>query len=93
MHTPSFGGPVAIQLLKAQKLKNLSLSLPDKNPSCIELVVTDQPNIILDSGPCASLNSYCHYPIVHCKFNFLLNHLREKFGILIQQTQLLLKGA
>ena len=30
---------------------------PNKNPSCIDLVFTDQPNIILDSGTRASLVS------------------------------------
>ena len=32
---------------------------PHKNPSYIDLLVTDQPNIILDSGTQASLDSYC----------------------------------
>ena len=39
---------------------------PHRNLSCIDLVVTDQPNIILDSGTRVSLASYCH----HCKVNF-----------------------
>ena len=43
---------------------------PHKNPSCIDLVVTVQPNIILDCGTRASLDSYCHHQIVHCKVNF-----------------------
>ena len=43
---------------------------PHKNPSCIDLVITDQPNIILDNGTRASLDSYCHHQIVHCKINF-----------------------
>ena len=29
---------------------------PNKNPSCIDLVITDQPNLILDSGTRASLD-------------------------------------
>ena len=41
-----------------------------KHPSCIDLPVTDQPNIILDSGTRASLDSYCHHQIIHCKVNF-----------------------
>ena len=40
---------------------------PHKNPSCIDLVVTDQPNIILDCGTRVSLDSYCHHQIIHCK--------------------------
>ena len=43
---------------------------PHKNPSCIDLVVTDQPNIILDCGTRASLDSYCPHQIVHCTVNF-----------------------
>ena len=43
---------------------------PNKNPSCIDLLVTDQPNTILDSGTRASLDSYCHHQVIHCKVNF-----------------------
>ena len=43
---------------------------PHKNPSCVDLLVTDQPNIILDSGTRSSLDSYCHHQIIHCKVNF-----------------------
>ena len=42
---------------------------PNFNPSCIDLVVTDQLNLILDSGTRASLDSYCHHQIIHCKVN------------------------
>ena len=41
-----------------------------RNPLCIDLLVTDQPNIILDSGTRASLDSYCHHQIIYCKVNF-----------------------
>ena len=43
---------------------------PHKNPTCIDLVVTDQPNIILVSGTRISLDIYCHHQIDHCKVNF-----------------------
>ena len=39
-------------------------------PSCIDLIVTDQPNLILDSGTRPSLDSKCHHQIIHCKVNF-----------------------
>ena len=42
----------------------------NKTPSCIDLIVTDQPNIILDSGTRASLDSNCHHQIMFCKVNF-----------------------
>ena len=43
---------------------------PDKNPSCIDLVITDQPNLILYSRTRASLDPYCHHQIIYCKVNF-----------------------
>ena len=42
----------------------------NKNPSCIDLVVTDQPNLVLDSGTRPSLDYFCHHQIIHCKVNF-----------------------
>ena len=43
---------------------------PGKKPSCIDLILTDQPNFILDSGSRPSLDSKCHHQIVHGKINF-----------------------
>ena len=43
---------------------------PGKKHSCIDLIVTDQPNIILDSGTRAPLDPYCHHQITYCKVNF-----------------------
>ena len=42
---------------------------PNKNPSCIDLVITDQPNLVLDNGTRASLDSFCHHQITYCKVN------------------------
>ena len=42
----------------------------NKNPSCIDLLITDQPNLILDSGTRASLDPYFHHQIIYCKVNF-----------------------
>ena len=39
------------------------------NPSCIDLIITDQPNLILDCGSRAPLDSYCH-EIIYCKVDF-----------------------
>ena len=67
---------------------------PNKNPSCIDLVVTDQPNLILDSGTRASLDPCCHHQIIYCKVNFRIPPpppIDRKFGILIERTQLPLK--
>ena len=43
---------------------------PNKKPTCIDLIATDQPNIILDCGTRASLDTYCHHQIIYCKINF-----------------------
>ena len=42
---------------------------PGKKPSCIDLIVTDQPNLVLDSGTRASLDSHCHHQIIYGKVN------------------------
>ena len=43
---------------------------PNKNPSCIDLVITDQPNLILDCGTRAALDSFRHHRVTYCKVNF-----------------------
>ena len=43
---------------------------PHKNPSCIDLIITDQLNLILDSGTRPSLDSFCHHQIIYGKINF-----------------------
>ena len=43
---------------------------PGKNPSCIDLILTDQPNLVLDSGTRASQDTNCHHQIIYCKVNF-----------------------
>ena len=35
--------------------------------SCIELIFTDQPSLIIDSGTHSSLHPNCHHKIIHCK--------------------------
>ena len=40
---------------------------PNKSPSCIDLIATDQPNLILDCGTRASLDTFCHHQITYCK--------------------------
>ena len=43
---------------------------PNKRPTCIDLIATDQPNLVLDSGTRASLDPTCHHQITYCKVNF-----------------------
>ena len=54
-----------------QVISELTNFEPNKNPSsCIDLVITDQPNLIHDSGTRVSLDPYCHHQIIYCKVNF-----------------------
>ena len=34
---------------------------PNKNPSCIDLIFTDQPNIVIESGTRSSLDPFCRH--------------------------------
>ena len=42
----------------------------DCRPTCIDLIVTDQPNIVLDSGVRPSLDPTVKHQITFCKVNF-----------------------
>ena len=60
---------------------------PNKRLSCIEVAITDQPNLVLDSGTRASLDSLCHHQITYCKENFNIYHhhlLKEKVVIMTE---------
>ena len=37
--------------------------------SCIDLIFTDQPSLIIDSGTHPSLHPNCHHKIIHCKID------------------------
>ena len=37
--------------------------------SCIDLIFTDQPNLVIDSGVHPSLHENCHHQITFCKLN------------------------
>ena len=44
-------------------------------PSCIDLIVTDQPNIVMDSGVRDSLDATVKHKIIFCKINFKIPSL------------------
>ena len=73
---------MASQSRRVKKLKSFFTSLnlsqvisdptnfhPGKRPSCIDLIVTDQPNLVLDSRTRRSLDSKCHHQIIYSKIN------------------------
>ena len=70
MHSLSCGGTTPEGKIVEDLFTSLGISQiiseptnfePNCNPSGIDLVVTDQPNFILDSGTRAYLHSYCHH--------------------------------
>ena len=51
--------------------------------SCIDLIFTSLPNLIIDSGLHSSLHPNCHHQIVYAKFNLEIIYpllICEKFG-------------
>ena len=45
---------------------------PRKKSTCIDLIITDQPNLVLHSGTHPSPDNQCHHQIIYCKSNFAL---------------------
>ena len=41
----------------------------DTSSSCIDLISTSQPNLIIESGVHSSLHLNCHHQIIFAKFN------------------------
>ena len=47
----------------------------DNSKSCIDLIYTPQPNMIMDSGVHPSLHSNCHHQIIYVKFDLKVFYL------------------
>ena len=63
--------------------------------SCIDLIFTDQPKLIVDSGVHPSLQSNCHHQITYCKINLNIEYpppLSVWFGTTIEQMLKALKN-
>ena len=64
---------------------------PNKNPSCIDLIFCDNPNIIMESGVRPSLDNFCHHQIVFGKLNLHIPPppiFLGKFGITTKLTSM-----
>ena len=53
----------------------------NNSSSCIDLLLTSQPNLVMESGVHSSLNSSCHYRIIHARFNPKIYYPPLKSGI------------
>ena len=56
-------------LLGLRQVINEPMHILPNSSSCIDLIFTSQPNMVLKSGIHSSLHSICHYQIVIAKFN------------------------
>ena len=45
-----------------------------QSSSCIDLIFTDQPNYVIDSGTHPSLHPNCHHQITFCKLNLKVEY-------------------
>ena len=41
----------------------------ESSSSCIDLIFTSRPNLVMNSGVHSSLHPNCHHQIIHAKFN------------------------
>ena len=56
------------ELIISQLISKSTHTLKNSS-SCIDLIFTDQPNLITDSGTHPSLHPNCHHNITFCKIN------------------------
>lgn len=47
---------------------------PNKTPSCIDLIFTSQPNLVIESGVHPSLSRSCHHQMIYAKISFKIHH-------------------
>ena len=49
--------------------------LMEQPASYIDLIFTNQPNLVIDSGVYPSLHTNCNHQVVHCKLNLNIKFL------------------
>ena len=49
-------------------------NLLENSSSCIDLIFTSQPNLVMDAGVYPSLHANCHHQIVYTKFNLKIHY-------------------
>ena len=68
--------------------------LMENSSSCIDLIFTSQPDLVVESGVHPSLHPNCHHQIVFAKFSLMVSYhhpILEKFGIREKQILILSK--
>ena len=46
----------------------------ESSASCIDLIITNQSNIVMDSGVHLSLHEKCHHQIIYSKLNLRIEY-------------------
>ena len=60
------------ELIESNNLTQLidqPTNIESRGKSCVDLIITDQPNLFFDYGIHSSLENYCHHQIIHGKIN------------------------
>ena len=73
--TDSPGGILLEEVLDTNNLYQLidePTNIRDNSLSCIDLIITDQPNLFIESGVHSSLDEHCQHQIVYGKVNVSL---------------------
>ena len=58
----------------SDQLINEPTYIETKSSSCIDLIITDQPNLSINYGVHASLHPNCHHQVVHTSFNLNISY-------------------
>ena len=58
-----------------QQITNESTYITGDSSSCVDLIFTSQPDLVMESGVHSSLNPNCHHQITYAKFNLKIHDL------------------
>ena len=63
-------------LKEGSQIDSLTTCYGFRPSSCIHLIFTDQPSLIIDSGTHPSLRPNCHHKIIHSKIDLKITSMR-----------------
>ena len=78
-----------------QQIINERTHIQGKSESCIDLIFSSQPNLVMSLGIHSSLHQNCHHQIIFTKFNLksTIHHLTNvRYGILKKRIQIISRG-
>ena len=71
------------ELIESNNLIDQPTNFESRGISCVDLIITDQQNLLVDYGIHSSLDNKCHHQIIHGKVNYQsqpLLPLKGQFG-------------